>query len=315
MSKVMADQLEQLGYATEQTNILNLPRLILNPFQVLHLIIDHLPLTLKEMLYITVAKNLGKAVVLSLLNANKNESQPMQNHLMSWLHPDALTVSQTDYLKIFRQKSSIKMIIPSLLEFPITPMKRISEPITGFLFPLFQSLDEATQLNSTKPVYFDGRNLLKNHSSSKLRKKWTELLVTHKIKSHYHLILSQEKINQLITSEPLGLIVASAEMLHKDFTKWLDISIRHHHLIILNQFQATGFSSHWTSGHNCLVISSHHWLDELNQQMENPLFHQPFSILSINKTSWDTLFNDLSRLYTKIVYQKTSLLDSDSAKI
>ena len=315
MTKVLSDQLVELGYLTEQTTVLNLPRLILNPFQILHLIVDHLPLTFKEILYMTAAKNLGKSVVLSVLNANKKDSGTLQNQVIKWIHIDALTVGQTDYLKNFRHENCIKMILPSLLEFSDISKDKLTEPIGGFLFPLLQSLDEAIDLNSPRPVYFDGRNLLKSHSSSALRKKWANLLTEHKIKSHYHLILSEEKINQLITSESLGMIVASPEMLHTDFTQWLNISLRRRHLIILNQFQATGFSNHWTSGQNCLVISSHHWLKELNQQMANSLFQRPFSISSINKTSMDALFNDLSRLYTKIVYQKTSLLDSDSAKI
>ncbi len=315
MSKVMADQLSQLGYATEQTSVLNLPRLLLNRFQVLHLIVDHLPLTTREMLYLTTAKKLGKSTVLSLLNAGKNESSYLKNQVMKWIDPDALTVSQTNYLKIFRFKPSSKMIIPSLLDFSNEKIKKSDEAIGGFLFPLIKSLDEGLGLKSTKPVYFDGRKLVNKNNSSALRKKWTKLLSENKIPAYYHLILSDEKLQDILTSGPLALIVASHEMLHTEFTNWLKISLLNHHLLVLNPFQATGFSSHWTSGHNCLVISSHHWLDEINAQMANPIFQHSFTVSNISKSSIDTVFNDLSRLYTKIVYQKTSLLDSDSAKI
>ena len=311
----MAEQLSQLGFATEQTNTLNLPRLLLNQYQILHVITPQLPLTFQEMLYLTAAKRLGKGVVLTLLDANEDKSDLIHNQLMKWIRPDALTVSQTNHLKNYRHESNVKMIIPSLQEFPAVEQKKSTEPIAGFLFPLLSSLNEAIELKLKKPVYFDGRNLLKNNSSGALRKKWAQFIFEKKIPTHYHLVLSEAKIFDLLTSQPLGLILASLNMRHTEFTTWLELSIRHQHLVILNQFQATGFSSHWTSGHNCLVISSHHWLQELNNQIEHPILHQNFSISDINKTSLDPLFNDLSRLYTKIIYQKTSLLESDSAKI
>ena len=312
---MMAEQLSQLGFATEQTHVLNLPRLILNQYQVLHIIADQLPLSIQEILYVTAAKRLGKGVVLTLLDANEDRSDLIQNQLMKWVHPDALTVSQTNHLKSFRHESNVKMIIPSLQEFPVIEQRKSTEPIAGFLFPLFRLLSEAVDLKLTKPVYFDGRKLLKNNSSGTLRKKWAQLIFDKKIPAHYYLVLSEAKMVDLLTSQPLGLILASLEMRHTEFTKWLVLSIQHQHLVILNQFQATGFSSHWTSGHNCLVISSHHWLQELNNQIDHPVLHHNFSMSDINKTSLDPLFNDLSRLYTKIIYQKTSLLDSDSAKI
>ncbi len=314
MSKLMAEQLDQLGFLVQQTAVLNLPRLILNPFQVLHLIVDHLPLTLQELAFITAAKGLSKSIVLSLLNANKSESQLLRTHLMKWVHPDALTVSQTNHLKIFRHEVSAKMILPELTEYKVYK-KTSSEAIRGFLFPLINSLDEATHLNSAKPVYFDGRKLLKLHSSSQLRKIWGQNLKDHKIKSNYHLLLSDEKIDELLKAEPLALILASPQMLHSEFTRWLTLSLSHGHLLVLNQFQATGFSTHWTSGHNCLVLTSHRWIQELNSQMDKPIFQHSFPVLGINQTSIDTLFNDLSRLYVKIVHQKTSLIESDSAKI
>ncbi len=315
MSKIIADQLTQLGYSTEQTSVLNLPRLIINPFKVLHMVVNHLPLTFKEMLFLSTAKSLGKATVLTLLDANKNESHYLQKQFMNWVQPDALTVSQTNHLKIFRESPSVKMIMPLLFEIPTAARSKSNLQIEGFIFPLFQTVNESIEFLSDQPVYFDGRKLLKKYSSSQLRKKWTALLSEQKIPAHYHLVLSDDKIIELLSSSTLGLVLASSEMLHSDFTGWLKLSLQHQHLIILNQFQATGFSIHWTSGHNCLVISAHQWLKDLNKQIANPVFQQGVSVSNINKTSMDTIFNDLSRLYTKIIYQKTTLLDSDSAKI
>ena len=317
MLKIISEQLDQLGYITQQTHFLNLPRLISSPFQILHLVIDHLPLTLKEMLFITAAKSLGKGIVLSLLDANKNKNKNefLKKRLMNWVRPDALTVSQTNYLKIYKDEASVKMIIPSLKEFPSRPASKSKNSINGFLFPIFENLEESLDFKSDKTVFFDGRKLIKRNNSSQLRKKWAQFLADKRIPAHYHLVLSDDRIHDLLITHVLGLVLASPNLLHSEFTVWLELSIRYGHLIVLNQFQATGFSSHWTSGQNCQVISSHHWLQELNQLLENPVFNQPFAITDINMALIDPLFNDLSRLYTKIIYQNTSLLDSDSAKI
>lgn len=322
MTQIICDQLDTLGYNVEQSQTINIPRLILNTYNVIHMIIESLPLTTNELLCLTSAKALGKPVVLSILNAkpsDKNFLLASKAKLLNWLLPDALTVSQTNHLKIFREFTSQKMIIPPLFELKSPTKKTTSdEAIQGFVFPLFHSLDEALDFKAEKPVYFDGRLLTKKQSSSELRRKWTQLLTAKKIPSHYHLILSDKKIASLLSETTLGLVVASQEMTVTEFTKWVEASAQNPqrpHLLILNQYQATGLSNHWTSGHNCFVTTSHHWLKDLNANMQHLIFNQPFAISDISKTSVDALFNELSRLYTKIINQNTSLLDSDSAKI
>jgi len=319
MTGVIADQLDTLGYRVEQTQIITIPRLILNSYNVIHFIIDQLPLTVNELFCLSSAKALGKAVVISVLNAkpsDKNFLLTAKSTFTSWMLPDAITVSQTNHLKIFRDFTAQKMIVPTLFQIKTVPKTEKSEQsIVGFLFPLFENLDEALQLISEKPVYFDGRKLLEKFSSSQLRKKWTALLATKKIPLNYHLVLSDKKIKSLLECEPLGLVVASHHMQPTEFANWVQASLDHPHLLILNQYQATGFSNHWTSGYNCFVTSSHHWLRDLNANMEHLVFNQPFAIADITKTSVDSLFNELSRLYTKIINQNTSLIDSDSAKI
>ncbi len=313
MTKVMAEQLELLGFQTEQTSVINVPRLMLNSYQIIHFIIPALPLSWNEVLCMTAAKALGKAVVLSVLDAPPATS--LQN--LSWNNPDALTVSQTNYLKLFRSKTGNKMIIPSLFENQFVKTEPVAQPsaITGFAFPLLKDLHEGLQLETDKPVYFDGRKLVEGTSSSQLRKQWNELLIQNRIRPNYELILSDEKMQILLSSSSLGLLVASENLSHSEFTKWFEIALKNNHLLVLNQFQATGFSNHWTSGQNCLVITSINWVKELNNHMDDEIFNTAFTNKSISQSSLDSLFNDLSRLYLKIIYQKTSLIDSGSAKI
>ena len=311
MVKIMVEQLGQLGFKTEQSSTINLPRIILNPYQVIHFVVSSLPLTLNEVICMASAKALGKAVVLSLLDAPTPESNLQKLPLAN---PDGLTVSQTNYLKLFRNKTSNKMIIPTLFE---NLNKHPNTPITpvGFLFPLHENLAESIHFKAEKPVYFDGRKLLKKYSSSALRKKWTALILQNKIKPHYHLILSDDKIESLLSEKCLTLVLASAKTRNSDFTHWLKLALKYRHLLVLNQYQATGFSNHWTSGHNCIVTTAADWVSELNEKIVNAVFENEFMSDQLEKKSLDSIFNDLSRLYLKIIYQKTSLIESDTAKI
>lgn len=313
MAKVMAEQLDLLGFQTEQTSMINIPRLVLNSYQVIHLIIPSLPLTWNEVLCMTAAKALGKAVVLTVLDA----PPATQLRSLTWTTPDALTVSQTNYLKLFRSSPGIKMIIPSLFENQFVKIEPVTNPtaVTGFVFPLLKNLQEGLQLETDRPVYFDGRRLVEATSSSQLRKQWNELLIQNRIRSNYELILSEEKMQNLLSSNSLALLVASDNLSHDEFTKWFEIALKYNHLLVLNQFQATGFSNHWTSGQNCLVTTSVNWIKELNNHLDDTIFNTTFTSKSVSQSSLDSLFNDLSRLYLKIIYQKTSLIDSGSAKI
>ena len=108
MSEVLADQLDLLGFQVEQTSVISLPRLVLNSYQIIHYIVPTVNLSANEIFCLALAKALGKSVVISLLDAPKSDLMQTFN----WIHPDGLTVSQTNYLKLFRNKTANKMIIP-----------------------------------------------------------------------------------------------------------------------------------------------------------------------------------------------------------
>ena len=152
--------------------------------------------------------------------------------------------------------------------------------------------------------------------SSVLRKKWNELLVANKINSQHHLILSENKITQLIVEEQLAIVLADPNLEPTEFTNWLSQCMNKNNLIILNDFQATGFSNYWTSGHNCLVISAQNWIDHLNSSIKS--LENSSDLISTSSTAaelFESKVNELSRLYAKLWQQKTSLLTSGSVKL
>jgi len=322
--EILCEQLSELGIQTFPTQSLNLSRLLLNSCQVVHFLIDELPLTLPELLFLSVSKSLGRAIILSVYNSQcKHDSS-----FFSLFTPDALTVSQTNHLKFFRHWNCTKMILPELL----TPQKRKAQSSQTqtknqinleFIYPMLNNLEEVFLFNSSQTIYFDGRLITKKHkqSPSQLRQKWNHWLKIGRIPRHFHLLLSSEKIEALIKDTDasdlaqLAVILANPQLSPRQFTAWLNQTINFNQLIILNEFQATGYSHTWTSGRNCRIISAQNWLKELHHIFEEPRI-QPSPKSNLNPDlMFVPLINDLSRLYIQVFNQKTSLILDRSAKI
>jgi hypothetical protein len=308
--ELLCKELDGLGFSVEQTHSPNLVRLFLNNYQIVHCFIESLPLTVNEILFLSFAKTIGKSSVLSVFNSKPNEHR-LFNHLFT---PDVLSVSQTNHLQNFREWNCTKMLLPL---FPTLAKKPKSTQVlesTAYLIPLEKNLDEVFNYKTNQDIYFDARQLLSFKKSAQLRKTWTQLLHEQKVLPNWHLILSDEKIHDLIENESLQVVLASPHLSHTEFTNWLSLCLNKGHLIILNEFQATGFSQAWTSGHNCQVVSAQHWPKGLNlaaHDIENSTNKSFFKFSELS----EPLLNELSRLYTKIVHQKTTLLSADSAKI
>lgn len=330
---VLSEQLQHLGQHQAQhfglhieiSQAINLPRLLLNSYQTVHYIIENLPLNVNEAFYLGLCKAMGKSTILSVLNSDKKMgSRGGLSGLVDFtglIIPDAFSVSQTSHLKLYRNITCNKFILPA---FPKTDQSNhrfnegpdsLARP-RSFLIPLQNTLEEAFELNIDSPTYFDGRKLLRKQSSSKLRKKWTDLIANKKLNSKQHLILSENKLNQLITEEALVVVLADPCMTNTEFTNWLSICMNKNNLIVLNDFQATGFANYWTSGRNCYILSATDWpknIKPLLTSLENKDNLSPTHFVA--SELFQSIVNELSRLYVKLWQQKTSLLTSGSVKL
>jgi hypothetical protein len=245
--------------------------------------------------------------VLSILNSDKK----INRNFFDFIKPDALSVSQTNHLKLYRNITGNKFIFSA---FPKTEsfVKKSTFKHEAYLIPLNNKLDEVFEFDIDDVIYFDGRSLLKKNSSAQLRKKWNELVNLRKINSKHVLILSDSKVSQIINDESLSIVLASIHFKHTDFTNWLGQSMNKNNLIVLNEYQATGFSYYWTSGHNCRVLTATNWVQQLsNVDSSVTLNSSNFKSAEL----FEPTVNELSRLYSKLWHQKTSLLTSQSAKL
>ena len=307
---ILSEQFQQLGIQVDISHALNLPRLILNPYQTVHFIIENLPLSMNESVHLAVCKALGKSTIVSILNSEKK----INRSFLEYVRPDAFSVSQTNHFKLYRNITCNKFIFSA---FPKTSSaeKKCAFKRQAFLIPLQSRLEEAFDLNVASTVYFDGRKLLKHSGSSQLRKKWNELIENKKLQADYHLILSEQKLNSLLEHESLSVVLSDPVMTPTEFNEWLSKSMNKNNLIILNDFQATGFSNYWTSGRNCQVVTSQNWIRQL-ENVKTDETKNEFVVSSFKAAElFEPTVNELSRLYSKLWQQKTSLLTSGSVKL
>ena len=304
---ILAEQLQHSGHQVDISHSLNIPRLILNSYQTVHLIVENLPLTTNEALHFGLCKALGKTTIVSILNSDRN----LKKAFINFIQPDALSVSQTNHLKYYRGITCNKFVLPALPKTDAQARKSQYKH-EAFLIPLQSKLDEVFAVTLKDTVYFDGRKLLKAFTSLQLRKKWNELQGQKKIGSNFHLILSENKLNELLQEQNLCVVLANADISHTEFTQWLNITLNQQNLIVLNDYQATGFSTHWTSGHNCVVVPPNQW----NKSLSHLEFEHDY-VASTYKPNelFQSTVNELSRLYSKLLQQKTTLLTSRSVKL
>jgi hypothetical protein len=181
------------------------------------------------------------------------------------------------------------------------------------LIPLDSKLEEAFDFKIPSTVYFDGRKLLNSKTNSiQLRKKWNDLAGQNLISDNYHLILSDNKVKELIEETGLSVVLADPALSHTEFTAWLNQVLNKDNLVVLNEYQATGFSNYWTSGRNCMDVS----LPGLKNSVGELDMNRDF-VASTYKASelFEPAVNELSRLYSKLNQQKTTLLTSRSVKL
>lgn len=225
--------------------------------------------------------------------------------------PDAISVSQTNHLKYYRAVAGNKFIMPAWPRCETT-MRPSAFKHKAFFVPIVESFDEVFDYTTDELIYFDGHILLKEFSALQLRKKWTDLVNRGKISAQSHLLLSDKKLNEILNEGQLTVILAQSKRTHTNFTEWLGRTLNKKNLIVLNENQSTGFSQHWTSGQNCLVVAA----NETFQNIQFNLTDKNFQCSSCRPIElYDGIVNELSRLYSKLSQQKTTLLTSRSAKL
>lgn len=243
----------------------------------------------------------------------------------------ALTASHIDQLKSLRTFQGEKMILPCLPNITAQSSISSSENTTGdrpvLVIPVQNSFTDL--LNYSKinfktvcrhEIYVDARQLKNKMNNSQVRKAWLKFIKNQPDFSQFILFTSDDIFNDLESRHQLFILIANNHVSQTQITFWIESYLNFNSTLILDENQATGFSKFWKHKKNCFIVSES--LSKANIQSELSEFinnnkQKQSSVMKKNLLSQcvDSKINELTRLYTKIIQQKTSLNHRSSAKM
>ncbi len=321
---LLSEELETLNYEVEWSNKTHPLRFLLRKYDVVHLLTDQMPLTILEQILLITAHNLQIPTLISnygffeqgllskrqlkqqfrfirsLSVANVNEMKQLRDFRGSkWVMP-ALNSTSTDSKKNYRQDSKRISQKNSDLNFVIPVLRAFSElPPINFLCDTSWIVD-ATQLKNKYPL-------------SQIRNDWSNFVKKNPTYKDAILVLENENINSLLVEHKTALFISHLKLNAFELNEYIDLCRKSQSLLILNDYQATGFSDLWQHEKNCLLfnlkgssfqqleyselsLQTHAWFSLVEK---NPQLLKHFlSFPSENK------INELSREYAKIKNQK-----------
>jgi len=242
----------------------------------------------------------------------------------------ALTASHIEQLKLHRKFQGEKMILPYLPVISRGLSHTLSEKNQNkiaFIIPVYKDFTDL--LNYSKlhfqkilncDFYIDARGLTFEMSHSQIRKEWTKFIKKNKDYAQFILFTSDEIFNSLKDSAPLYIALAKMCTTQKQFANWIECYLQNDINLILSEDQATGFSKYWKHQQNCFIIKDTSQLDSFENSLldyinTKRLANETFDKISLFSQCIDAKINELTRLYTKIIQQKTSLNHRTSVKM
>ena len=242
----------------------------------------------------------------------------------------ALTASHIDQLKSLRTFQGEKMILPCLPNIAQSSLSPSENTVTDqpvLVIPVqnsFTDLLTYSKINfktvCNHEIYVDARQLKTKMNNSQIRKAWQKFIKTQPGFSPFILFTSDDVFNDLELKHQLFILIANNLIPQTQITFWIESYLNFNSTLILDENQATGFSKFWKHKKNCFIVSES--LSKANTQSELSEFinnnqQKQSSVMKKNLLSQcvDSKINELTRLYTKVIQQKTSLNHRSSAKM
>jgi len=243
----------------------------------------------------------------------------------------ALTASHIDQLKSLRTFQGEKMILPSLPNIN-QDSKTADSPMSAeqptLIIPIqdsFADLLKYSKINFKNvchhEIYVDARQLKSKMNNSQIRKTWQKFIKSQSEFASFILFTSDDVFCDLELTSNLFILIANNDLSQTQMTLWIESYLNFNSTLILDENQATGFSKFWKHKKNCFIVSDS--LSKANTQSELSEFINHSQIKQSTSTERKSLFsqsidskiNELTRLYTKVIQQKTSLNHRSSAKM
>jgi len=340
-TKRLTDELLKTGLEIETIEDLHPLRLMLNHYDLIHFI---QPLKLKgklpiqknelfQLLQSFIAQTIGRPTLMSF-HENLIESKLNQTLISSF---QAITVGNVGELKKIKNYSGAKMILPYFpdIETKAIASKSVHESqkninkTLNVIVPVYNSFNDLHRLswkhiqnNEQTQIYIDARYLKKHFSSSHIRKSWQAFINKNVDFKKFILFNSNETFDDFLIKKNVVSILKHLEISDLEFSYWINSYLNFSNMLILNDEQATGFSSFWKHEKNCFIFNKNQPVQKQYSSfcefLKSPAtfnFSSTASDIFTFQQTIDLKINELTRLYTKLIQQKTSLSYQKSANM
>lgn len=323
----LAHELEKIGLDIELIDTVHPVRLILNKYDLIHFIHDelNLALNLKTIFAAWSAKSFGIATLLTTYSRLKpNALQKIELGLF-----DAISLPCISELKKIRFFNGQKIILPYFPQ-PDGKFKihSTSSEKKQFVFPVLDRFEDLLKINfntlsfikEDHDFYVDAHELRSQQNSSQIRKNWQKFILKNKQFKNFNLFTEKTTLLDVIKQHPSYTFINHLDLNSLQVGFWMDTAMKYNNLMILNEDQGTGFSDLWKTEKNCFVFSHRISTATQYQFLNHFINESPHSKSTARlpfdfRKSLDLKLNELARLYTKILTQKTSLMHHNSVNM
>ena len=306
----LQQELQFIGHTVEFSMQTHPLRLLKNNYNVFHLLSDKAHLSLLDTPLVLLAQFNRIATVISHYDPFEVSPTPLLHKFQAG-SIDAFSTTNIESLKAHKLIRKNKFILPL---FP-TEMKLINldkSESTMQLKVLNQSFNELLQAGL--PDFIDASSLSLNQGTSTVRKNWKKFQVQQPLYKKCVMILNKQNTFEMMKSQPLILDLSSV----KDsifFQSLVDQACAAGQFIVLNRNQASGYSDFWIHQKNCWIYDLQPgaaWvMEEIEASAQNFFENiKPYSM----KISIENKINEISRLYAKIMFEKTLTYSQDKVR-
>ena len=306
----LQQELQIIGHTVEFSYRTHPYQLLKNRYDVFHVLSDTTNLSLIDAPLVLLAKLNRTATVISQYGTFDVLPSPILNQFGSHL-VDAYSATDTENLKAQKSIRKNKFILPLLpTEIKIKNLEKSKELLTlKFLSKNFQEL-----LTVPAPNFVDASQMTIDFKASAIRKSWTQFQAKHPQYKKSILTLSLINSMELMRSHSLIFDLCSVKSTVQ-FQNLSDLACSYQQFVVLNQKQASGYAEFWIHDQNC-------WISDIQSQTsfkpeQIALSAKNFFKLKNSesmKISIENKINELSRIYAKIMYEKSLTYQTSEAR-
>lgn len=305
---IISTELEKAGHIVEWSNQTHPARLLLNKYDVVHILTESLPLSWKNFWIAAAAKALNVPVIVSSYSTTQQQlssaTQQMIRFQLSYF--DALSVPEAGEIKNLRLFNHSKFIWPAFIRTKNPRLKPATSNDINLIFHVTKSFEElpSTKWTLDDATYIDGTQLTANKSISELRKIWNQFIEKNRTYKNTILVLNSANLKKIMTETKSVVLINYLQLHSVELAGLIENCLDNNCVLALNESQASGFPQLWTASKNGLVQNfekSFTYQLSLTELLDKA---QSIQTDNFDNSIYETKINELSRLYAKIKNQK-----------